>query len=339
MPTTSGSTTCVSRDSRRVLNLGARSSCHRPFWGRWQRARTASARALLVASLLGVVAASAPHAARVAAVGPQSAAAAGDPVIVAAGDIACDPTNSNFNSGNGKNDACQQKWTYNLFAGGGAAAVLLLGDNQYYCGGLQRVPAVVRPQLGPAEVDHPPVGRQPRVPHVAGGDRTAIRRTPAPTATSSTSAPPPGTQGQGYYSYDVGTWHLIALNSNCSDAGGCGADQPAGQVAEERPRRPTRTAARSRTGTSRCSARAAGLRRTRRPVLDALYDNNADLVLTGHDHIVRAVRAADARTARSTRSAGSASSSSEPAARTTRRSRGRREQRGPRTTPPSASSS
>ena len=37
-----------------------------------------------------------------------------------------------------------------------------------------------------------------------------------------------GTTGQGYYSYDVGTWHLIALNSNCSNAGGCSASSPAG---------------------------------------------------------------------------------------------------------------
>ncbi|MGH3118370.1 MAG: metallophosphoesterase family protein, partial [Gaiellales bacterium] len=27
----------------------------------------------------------------------------------------------------------------------------------------------------------------------------------------------------GYYSFDIGTWHLIALNSNCSEVGGCGA--------------------------------------------------------------------------------------------------------------------
>lgn len=30
-----------------------------------------------------------------------------------------------------------------------------------------------------------------------------------------------GERGQGYYSYDLGAWHIIALNSNCDIAGGC----------------------------------------------------------------------------------------------------------------------
>src|SRR5919202_1754680 len=38
-----------------------------------------------------------------------------------------------------------------------------------------------------------------------------------------------GERGKGYYSYDVGAWHLIALNSNCGDAGGCSTSTPQGQ--------------------------------------------------------------------------------------------------------------
>ena len=63
--------------------------------------------------------------------------AASDPVIAAAGDIACDPTNSNFNNGNGSSGSCRQKYTSDLLINGGYAAVLPLGDNQYYCGGYQ----------------------------------------------------------------------------------------------------------------------------------------------------------------------------------------------------------
>ncbi|MBI4928534.1 MAG: hypothetical protein HY835_12260, partial [Anaerolineae bacterium] len=33
-----------------------------------------------------------------------------------------------------------------------------------------------------------------------------------------------GTPGQGWYSYDLGPWHIIALNGNCAQVGGCGAD-------------------------------------------------------------------------------------------------------------------
>jgi Calcineurin-like phosphoesterase len=35
-----------------------------------------------------------------------------------------------------------------------------------------------------------------------------------------------GTPGQGWYSVDLGAWHLIALNSNCEEIGGCDLDSP-----------------------------------------------------------------------------------------------------------------
>jgi len=36
--------------------------------------------------------------------------------------------------------------------------------------------------------------------------------------------PAAGDRDKGYYSYDLGAWHVVVLNSNCSDvAGGCGA--------------------------------------------------------------------------------------------------------------------
>ncbi len=38
-----------------------------------------------------------------------------------------------------------------------------------------------------------------------------------------------GVTGEGWYSYDLGAWHVIALNSNCEALGGCGLDSPQGQ--------------------------------------------------------------------------------------------------------------
>lgn len=35
-----------------------------------------------------------------------------------------------------------------------------------------------------------------------------------------------GRIGEGWYSYDVGAWHLIALNSECDAIGGCGSGSP-----------------------------------------------------------------------------------------------------------------
>src|SRR6185503_16030974 len=82
-----------------------------------------------------------------------------DPVIAAAGDIACDPANSSFNSGNGSSGSCRQKYTSDLLVNAGLSAVLPLGDNQYYCGGYTafqqsygpswgRVKSITRPVIG-----------------------------------------------------------------------------------------------------------------------------------------------------------------------------------------------
>ena len=38
-----------------------------------------------------------------------------------------------------------------------------------------------------------------------------------------------GSQQTGYYSYDLGTWHIIVLNSNCGEIGGCEADSRQGR--------------------------------------------------------------------------------------------------------------
>ena len=35
-----------------------------------------------------------------------------------------------------------------------------------------------------------------------------------------------GKPGRGYYSYKRGSWHIVVLNSNCEEVGGCGASSP-----------------------------------------------------------------------------------------------------------------
>ena len=61
-----------------------------------------------------------------------------------------------------------------------------------------------------------------------------------------------GERSKGYYSFDLGAWHVVALNSNCSAVGGCGRNSP--QVRWLRRTSPrVRLAARSPTGTIRAS--------------------------------------------------------------------------------------
>src|SRR5215210_606721 len=58
--------------------------------------------------------------------------ASADPVtVVAAGDIACDPSNPEFNGGSGVGDECRAKAVARLIAKIEPQALLTLGDHQY----------------------------------------------------------------------------------------------------------------------------------------------------------------------------------------------------------------
>jgi len=94
-----------------------------------------------------------------------------------------------------------------------------------------------------------------------------------------------GPPDKGWYSFDLGSWHLVALNSNCEQVGGChpGSEQERWLRADlaAHPARCTlaywhhpRFSSGSRHGGS---SQVAGL-------WEALYDGGADVVLAGHEH-------------------------------------------------------
>ena len=212
----------------------------------------------------------------------KSALAASDPVIAAAGDISCDPGSSSFNGGNGSATACRQKYTSNLLVDAGLAAVLPLGDVQYFCGGYQgflqsydlswgRVKDISRPVVGNHE-------------YLTSGGTDCNPANQGAAGYFNYFGAAAGSPGQGYYSYDIGDWHLIALNSNCGDAGGCSAVSPQGQwLAAD-------LAANSKWCTLAywhiplfSSGGRAEL--NSRELWQILYNNDVDVILNGHDHI------------------------------------------------------
>jgi hypothetical protein len=91
-----------------------------------------------------------------------------------------------------------------------------------------------------------------------------------------------GEAGKGYYSYDLGAWHVVVLNSMCRQAGGC---EP-GTVQEQWLRADLAAHASQCTlaywhhplFTSRGTARTLVVR----PLWQALYDAGADVVLNAH---------------------------------------------------------
>lgn len=144
----------------------------------------------------------------------RSKGIATDPVIAAAGDIACDPADANYNGGAGTEGACYMKVTSDLLLKINPAAVLTLGDNQYEVATLSEFQRSFDPTWGRLKsIIHPAVGNHEY-------------KTPGASGYFNYFGAAAGEPEKGYYSYDIGTWHIIALNSNCSDVGGCGFGSP-----------------------------------------------------------------------------------------------------------------
>ena len=149
---------------------------------------------------------------------PASSHASGDPVIAAAGDIACDPIDKPYNEGQGTAKACRQVFTSSILTGAGLAAVLPLGDDQYECSGFLAYQQAYDQTWGQLKsITDPVTGNHEYF--TSGGTDCDTSGTAAGYFRYFGSAA--GDPSKGYYSFDIGTWHLIALNSNCPQVGGC----------------------------------------------------------------------------------------------------------------------
>jgi hypothetical protein len=98
--------------------------------------------------------------------------------------------------------------------------------------------------------------------------------------------PAAGDPARGYYDTTVGAWHVIVLNSNCEEVGGCGAGSPQEQW--------LRRALAARD--ARCTLAlwhhpgfsSATVHRAfpaYRPFWEALYEHGADVILSASDHV------------------------------------------------------
>jgi hypothetical protein len=143
-----------------------------------------------------------------------------DPVIAAAGDIACDPANSKFRALRGTGDACRSRYTSDLLVHHDYRAVLALGDLQYRDGKLWKFNRSYGPTWGRVRgITRPAVGNHEYQSGDASGYFDYFNGSDHVDGRA-------GSRVQGYYSFDIGRWHLIALNSNCGHVGGCGLGSP-----------------------------------------------------------------------------------------------------------------
>lgn len=220
-------------------------------------------------------AANAPHL-EVTASAPSS-----DPVVVGAGDVACSPTEASYNAGAGTATACHMGATAQLVQSLNPASVLMLGDGQYNSGSLSDYRTSYGRSWGAFKsLTAPTVGNHEYGTTGAGGYFTYFGRLATPRQPTCTS------RCDGYYSYDVGAWHIVSINAECTriDGGnGCAVGSPQESwlkadlaahsnactlVYGHRPRW---------SSNSFASAAIA-------PLVADMYDAGVDIYLSGHAH-------------------------------------------------------
>ena len=102
----------------------------------------------------------------------------------------------------------------------------------------------------------------------------------------SSAGRPSGDRGAGFYSYTLGNWHIVSLNSNA----------PVSPGSEQWMWLDRDLEANSHSSTAKCtlaywhhplftSGPSAGSNGLMRPIWDVLYKYGADVVVNGHDHL------------------------------------------------------
>ncbi len=209
------------------------------------------------------------------ALAPAPASAA-DPVIAAAGDIACSSTTP---TGSGSTARCHQRATSDLLVGGAISAVVTLGDLQYQNGTLSSFNRSYHPSWGRLKpITFPSAGNHEYKTAGAQGYFDYFNGTSYSTGRA-------GDRDKGYYSFDVGTWHLIALNSgdHCVPVA-CAKGSP-----QERWLRADLAAHPASCTLAfwhhpRFNSGHQGNATFMQDIFQDLYDADADVVLGGHAH-------------------------------------------------------
>jgi hypothetical protein len=94
-----------------------------------------------------------------------------------------------------------------------------------------------------------------------------------------------GDPNKGYYSYELGSWHIVVLNSECVQVGGCGPGSAQEKwLREDLLAHPVACTLAYFHKPLFSSGGAHGDDRTVKPLWDALYEGGADVVVNGHDH-------------------------------------------------------
>lgn len=193
-----------------------------------------------------------------------------DPVVVAAGDIACPAAGG---------PSCKQAATETIAGNQNPSAVFVLGDNQYDNGAFS--------EYNGAGAYNATWGLfNPIVDPVPGNHEYGTSSAAGYFQYFGAVAHPP----EGYYSFNLGTWHIVALNSNCSNSG-CSDPLPGTTTTAQTSWLQSDLAAHPSACvlgfwhhplfSSGWTLGSPGVA----PLWSALYQAHTDIVLGGHDHL------------------------------------------------------
>ena len=205
----------------------------------------------------------------------------GDPVIVAAGDIACSPADVNFNGGAGTATACHEQATSDLVLSLNPLAVITLGDEQYNSGKLTDFLTSYDPTWGRFKsITHPSIGNHELGVTGAAGYFTYFGDNATPLE--------PGCRSncKAWYSYTIGNWRIITLNTECgSNNNNCvaGSEQDLwlqSQLASANAAGQCKLVVSHHPKWSSSSFAATDIDQ----LVQDMYDGHTDLYVTGHMH-------------------------------------------------------
>jgi len=132
--------------------------------------------------------------------------------------------------------------------------------------------------------DDPSIASKPYFDYFSANQSVGFKEPAAPVPNDPNNNQFGLTFGKGYYGYDLGSWHIVALNSNCEKVGGCSETSPQGQWLQQdltaHPAQCTLTYFHHPLYATGTGTRTPNVK----PFWDMLYSSGADVILSGHAH-------------------------------------------------------
>lgn len=187
--------------------------------------------------------------------------------IVTAGDMGCDPKDP----ATGSARECKAQEVSDIAVGLKPYAFIGLGDYQYEIPTTEGYDHVYAPSWGRLrDITYPALGNQEYKVNEANTFRTYFAERAGPE--------------QGYWSVELGQWHVVVLNSNCTVVtGGCASGSPQQKWLESDLAENTARCTMAVWHHPRWSNGIAGSDARTSALYETLLDNNVDVLLSGHE--------------------------------------------------------